>query len=178
MREVIICEGVDLLEKDVNYLIEIKAFYEFLERNPLSHKAISLWHGLMYLWNQSFWREDFTPAMGSISTRCGMGKKSVLSAREELVESGLLIIEEQGKRKFTRYVLVPFCVHSEPLYKQNKIKQNKTNNPPAPRETRRERKAREAEEERVKAEEIKNAEIFKSLEEAQKTLERWCCDEV
>ncbi|MBR5272400.1 MAG: hypothetical protein IKU25_03275 [Clostridia bacterium] len=164
-------------DTDINYLVEIRAFYEFLERNPLSHKAIALWHGLMYLWNQSFWREDFTPAMGSISTRCGMGKNAILSARDELITAGILKVEEQGKRQFTRYTLVPFCADFETLYKQNKIKQNKTkqnNNPPAPRETRREKRAREEEE----LKKIREAEAYRSIQEAQKLLERWCNDEV
>ena len=111
---------------EINYLFQIRAFYEWMERNELSSGAIALWHALMYLWNQSFWKEEFTPAMNSIVARSGMSRASVFKYRKELCESGLLEIFERGGRQLTCYKLVPFEVNFKTLYKQNKTKQNKT----------------------------------------------------
>ncbi len=112
--------------KEINYLFQIKAFYEWLEQNDLSAAAIALWHGLFYMWNISFWSMPFTPAMTSIIARTGLGKTTILRARNELKAAGLLTIKESGGRSPTRYNLVPFVEKIEPLYKPNQTKLNQT----------------------------------------------------
>ena len=113
----------------VNYMLEIKSFYTWLEMHPLKAGAISLWHALMNQWNHAYWTEDFSPAMQLLVVRSGLSKSSVLRARQELIDAGRLRIFETGKRDFTRYELILFH-QIEPdfdtLYKQNKTKQNKT----------------------------------------------------
>ena len=116
-------EGARLRERPdaVNYLREIQCFYTNLEMAPLRANAISLWHALMNQWNRSFWTENFTPAMQLLTVRSGMSKSSVLRARNELIDAGLLRIEETGKRDFTRYHLAlfePNTPHFDTLYKQ------------------------------------------------------------
>ncbi len=110
----------------VNYLFQICAFYEWLERNPLSANAIALWHALMYLWNHSFWAEQFTPAVTSIIPRCNLSKSSILRAREELCENGLLTVIPRKKKQTSIYELKLFTPHPDTLYKLNKNKQNET----------------------------------------------------
>ena len=91
-------------------MLQLKAFYSWLEQNNLSMGGIVLWHGLMYLWNQSFWSKNFTPSMVSIMARTSLSKSTVLRARGELVEAGLLELYPGKKRDITRYKLVPFSV--------------------------------------------------------------------
>lgn len=110
----------------VNYLFQICAFYEWLERNPLSANAIALWHALMYLWNHSFWAETFTPAVTSIIPRCNLSKSSILRAREELCENGLLTVTPRKKKQTSIYELKLFIPHPDTQYKQKEIKQNET----------------------------------------------------
>ncbi len=105
----------------VNYLFQICAFYEWLERNPLSANAIALWHALMYLWNHSFWKETFTPAVTSIIPRCNLSKSSILRAREELVENGLLIVKPRKKKQTSIYELYVFKPYYDTHYKLNEI---------------------------------------------------------
>ena len=41
----------------MNYLTEIKLFYDWLETHPLTPSAIALWHGLMFMANRAGWEE-------------------------------------------------------------------------------------------------------------------------
>ena len=42
----------------MNYMTEIKLFYDWLETHPLSPASITLWHALMFIANRSGWREE------------------------------------------------------------------------------------------------------------------------
>lgn len=113
----------------VNYLLEIKSFYTWLEMHPLKAGAIALWHALMNYWNFTYWTKDFSPAMQILTIRSGLSKSSVLRAREELISAGRLRIFESGKRALTRYEIIlfhPFDADFDTLYKQNKTKQDET----------------------------------------------------
>ena len=113
----------------VNYLREIISFYLWLEEHPMKANAIALWHALMNQWNRTYWKEDFSPAMQVLLTRCGMSKSSLLRARQELVSAGRLRVFEPDSRGFTRYEILlfhPNPAYSDTLYKQNKAKQSQT----------------------------------------------------
>ena len=111
---------------EINYLSELCGFYEWLERNSLSARAIVLWHALMYLWNKSYWIVPFTPAITSIIARTSMSKSSILKAREELKNAGLISVGRRKTFDTSEYKLVPFSADFDTHYKQNKTKQNKT----------------------------------------------------
>lgn len=118
----VILSGGDFINSlRVNYLFQICAFYEWIERNPLSANAIALWHALMYLWNHSFWKETFTPAVTSIIPRCNLSKSSILRAREELVENGLLTVKPRKKKQTSIYELHLFEPYYDTHYKLNEI---------------------------------------------------------
>ena len=156
-------------KKEINYLLQIKCFYEWLERHELSPSAITLWHGLMFLWNQSFWKVSFTPAMPSIIARTGLSKSTVLRARKELQAAKLLQLTENAKNGLTRYKLVSFCEKSDTLYKQNYTIQNKTkNNPPdySPKGDRKERRKIAREEKRQQELAEREALLLKEAQEA------------
>ena len=42
----------------MNYLTEIRLFYEWLETHHLAPSSITLWHALMYTANRSGWAEQ------------------------------------------------------------------------------------------------------------------------
>lgn len=46
----------------MNYLAEIKAFYDRLELNPQPNTVIALWHALMSIANKAGWPDTFTVA--------------------------------------------------------------------------------------------------------------------
>lgn len=48
----------------MNYMTEIKLFYERLETYPLSSAAIALWHALMFTANRCGWAEEFSASLG------------------------------------------------------------------------------------------------------------------
>ena len=56
----------------MNYLTEIKLFYDWLETHPLTPAAISLWHGLMFIANRMGWEEEFTIPLSVLEVRTGM----------------------------------------------------------------------------------------------------------
>lgn len=113
----------------VNYLLEINAFYRWLENHPLSSGAIALWHALMQQWNLSFWEDEFTPALEILCLRSGLSKSSVYRAREELRNAELLQYS-QRKKQATKYELVCFNSQIGNIYKQNKTKLNNTKHDP------------------------------------------------
>ena len=46
----------------MNYLAEIKAFYDRLELSPQPNTVIALWHALMSIANKAGWPDTFTVA--------------------------------------------------------------------------------------------------------------------
>lgn len=74
----------------MNYILEIKAFYELLELNQLHTPAIALWHALMHMANKTGWQDNFTVAIQVLTIKTGLNKQAVLKARNELKEKGLI----------------------------------------------------------------------------------------
>lgn len=56
--------AADMIEGMImmNYIKEINAFYDCLERHLLSASAVTLWHALMHINNKAMWIESFTVA--------------------------------------------------------------------------------------------------------------------
>jgi len=80
----------------MNYLTEIRLFYEWLGTHPLPPSAIALWHGLMYIANCCGWEQEITIPLGLIQTRTMMTPSSIYRSRRILVECGLVTVSEQG----------------------------------------------------------------------------------
>lgn len=74
----------------MNYILEIKAFYDWLELNQLHTPAIALWHALMHMANKTGWQDNFTVAVVVLTIKTGLNKQAVLRARNELKEKGLI----------------------------------------------------------------------------------------
>ena len=65
----------------MNYLTEIRLFYEWLGTHPLPPSAIALWHGLMYIANCCGWEQEITIPLGLIQTRTMMTPSSIYRSR-------------------------------------------------------------------------------------------------
>lgn len=85
----------------MNYILEIKAFYELLELNQLHTPAIVLWHALMHMANKTGWRDNFTVAIQVLTIKTGLNKQAVLKARNELKEKGLIDFRTKSNQAAT-----------------------------------------------------------------------------
>ncbi|MCI1999579.1 MAG: hypothetical protein LKJ75_02440 [Clostridia bacterium] len=82
----------------MNYLLEIKAFYDWLEVNQLPTSGIALWHALMHIANKSKWQDNFTVAVVVLEVKTGLNKQAVLRARNMLKDKGLIDFQKRGNQ--------------------------------------------------------------------------------
>lgn len=135
----------------MNYLQEILNFEKLQELNRLAPGQARVWYVLMYLNNITGWQSWFTVASSTLEFRSGLSRQGVIKARNELKQLGYIDFKTNG-RSATSYHMKPLMqgsvqpslqgsvqdsLHdglqggvqtSSTLYKQNKTKQNKTNN--------------------------------------------------
>lgn len=139
----------------MNYLQEILNFEKLQELNRLAPGQARVWYVLMYLNNITGWQSWFTVASSTLEFRSGLSRQGVIKARNELKQLGYIDFKTNG-RNATSYHMKPLMqgsvqpslqgsvqdslqpsLHdglqggvqtSSALYKQNKTKQNKTNN--------------------------------------------------
>ena len=82
----------------MNYLTEIRLFYDWLETHHLSPSSIALWHGLMYIANRAGWEESLCIPISRIENRTQLSRTSIYRERQRLQEAGLLrYIEREGR---------------------------------------------------------------------------------
>lgn len=130
----------------MNYILEIKAFYDWLEVNQLSTAGIVLWHALMHIANKTGWQDNFTVAIAVLEIKTGLQKKAIINARNNLKQAGLIDFTSRTGNKSAIYKMNSFVVlketqtepqkgtqigtQTEPqkgtINKQDKIKQNGT----------------------------------------------------
>ena len=83
----------------MNYLTEIKLFYDWLETHKLTPSAIALWHGLMYTANRGGWEDSMVLPISIIESRTQLSRSVIYRERKRLVEAGLLrYIEREGRQ--------------------------------------------------------------------------------
>ena len=135
----------------MNYLQEILNFEKLQELNRLAPGQARVWYVLMYLNNITGWQSWFTVASSTLEFRSGLSRQGVIKARNELKQLGYIDFKTNG-RSATSYHMKPLMQgsvqpslqgsvqdslhdglqgsvqNSSALYKQNKTKQNKTNN--------------------------------------------------
>ena len=92
----------------MNYLTEIKLFYDWLETHPLSANGIVLWHGVMQIASRSGWKNPIEIPSSLLETRTHLERTTIFRARSQLVEQGLLRIHNRGGRSPCCYTIVPF----------------------------------------------------------------------
>lgn len=92
----------------MNYLTEIKLFYDWLETHPLTPSAIALWHGLMFMANRSGWEEEITVPISVLESRTGISSATLYRIRIQLSEAGLITVSTQGGRACAKYRILSF----------------------------------------------------------------------
>ena len=89
----------------MNYLTEIRLFYDWLETHHLSPSSIALWHGLMYIANRAGWEESLCIPISRIENRTQLSRTSIYRERQRLQEAGLLrYIEREGRLSSVYYL--------------------------------------------------------------------------
>ena len=104
----------------MNYLTEIKLFYDWLETHPLSANCIVLWHGVMQIASRSGWQNPIEIPSSLLETRTHLERTTIFRARSQLVEQGLLMLHNRGGRSHCAYTIIPFS--------QSVVLQNATQN--------------------------------------------------
>lgn len=89
----------------MNYLAEIKAFYDLVQVKQLSTGQIALWHALMAINNKCTWIEWFTVPNIMLELNTGMSRSGVLKARNSLKQYGLIDFKANGT-KATNYKMI------------------------------------------------------------------------
>ena len=176
----------------MNYILEIKAFYDWLEVNQLSTSAIVLWHALMHIANKTGWQDTFTVATVVLSTKTGLKKQALYNARVALQNKGLISFKIRTGNQAAIYKINSFASvkqtqsdtqlqpqtqtqlqpQTDTINKQNKTKQNCSINPPLPPEGKVQQAAQgEEKTKQQQCREIRNSFVYPP--ELQKKVNEW-----
>lgn len=88
----------------MNYITEIKAFYDLVQLKQLSTGQIALWHALMYINNKCAWNTWFTAPNLTLQLLTGLSRQSISDNRNVLKQFGLIDFKSNGT-KATSYRL-------------------------------------------------------------------------
>lgn len=92
----------------MNYMLEIKLFYDWLETHELSAMGISLWHALMQVASRSGWREELQISLSTLIGRTSLSRTMIYKERENLKRYGLIDYRGLGGRCAGIYVIKSF----------------------------------------------------------------------
>lgn len=99
----------------MNYILEINAFERRMKRQPLPIAAQLLWYKLMAFANRQHWPEWFTVDNERLTEILGASSdKTVRTARQQLIDSGLITYEKGVKGKPGRYKLTAIAFDEFP----------------------------------------------------------------
>lgn len=85
----------------MDYIGEIKGFYDLMLTNQLSTGQIALWHGLMHICNKSHWTRQITVSNQVLESITGLSRKGVYNARNALKQMGLIEFRANGTKATT-----------------------------------------------------------------------------
>lgn len=88
----------------MNYIAEIKAFYDIAQVKQLSTGQIALWHALMYINNKCAWIEWFSVPNIMLEINTGLTRDGIAKARNILKQKELIDFKSNGT-KATSYKL-------------------------------------------------------------------------
>ena len=97
----------------MNYIKELNEFRDWLLTAHLSSGAISLWHALMSINNQSGWKKRFSAPNSIVGQLSGLSRQGILNAREQLIEHGLIRCDKGRRGKAPVYEMISFEKGSE-----------------------------------------------------------------
>jgi hypothetical protein len=90
----------------MNYLVEIRLFYDRIEIAPLSSGAMILWHTLMYLMYKAGWPQELAVSIGTLMARSQLERRGVYRARIILRDNGYIEFREQGGNRSALYKII------------------------------------------------------------------------
>lgn len=96
----------------MNYIGQIKAFYDRLEENSLSTSAIALWHALMYANNKAGWTDEFSVAASLLCFRTGLAERTISKARNELKQKGFIDFRSRRGNRSAVYKIEDLSAYS------------------------------------------------------------------
>ena len=103
--------------REVNYIIEINKFRKFAFDNYVSSNAVLLWYGLFGLNNDLHWREWFKVDNLRLMGYSFIKREATLiSARKELIELGLIEFKKGSKGHPSEYRIVMFSEQQQNNY--------------------------------------------------------------
>ena len=127
----------------MNYITEVKAFYDLILSKRLSTGQIALWHALMHINNKCAWAEWFTVPNRTLELLTGLSRQAISKNRNIMKQLGYLDFKSNGV-KATSYMLNSLqgscqdslqsglqgslqssCQNSSTLNKQDKTRLNK-----------------------------------------------------
>lgn len=97
----------------VNYLIEINALDDWELTHPLSATAYKVMRKLLYLANKERFPEKITVANTVLMSLVGCSEDSLIKARNQLIQAGLLTYK--GQKKATPLYMICYFSHN-PVY--------------------------------------------------------------
>lgn len=95
----------------INYIQQIRAFYDSLLTKSLSAGQIALWHALMHVNNKCTWIEWFTVSNGVLESLTGLSRGGIEKARNTLKQLGYIDFKSNGK-KATSYKITVLSSNS------------------------------------------------------------------
>lgn len=110
----------------MNYLTEIRLFYEWLETHHLAPSSITLWHALMYTANRSGWVEHLAIPISILESRTQMTRSTIYRSREQLVDRGLIGVEVRGSSYSAIYTIFSLENNLVSQYVSQNVSQNET----------------------------------------------------
>ena len=110
----------------MNYLTEIRLFYEWLETHHLAPSSITLWHALMYTANRSGWADQVAIPISILESRTQMTRSTIYRSREQLIERGLIDVEVRGSSFSAIYKMFSLENMLVSQYVSQNVSQNET----------------------------------------------------
>jgi DnaD/phage-associated family protein len=92
----------------MNQVMEMNAFVNWLEINPLEPTTQTLWFHLMVIANKSGYPEWFTVANSLLQAKVGVTENTLIKHRNYLVQKGRIEYKSMGKQKAGKYRLSSF----------------------------------------------------------------------
>lgn len=93
----------------MNYIREIRAFYDWLGVNPLPPGSIALWHALMHVNNKAGWKSEFTVANMMLQSLTGLSRQGLDRARNDLIQRGLIEYTKGRGNRAGKYKVKSVC---------------------------------------------------------------------
>ena len=92
----------------MNYISEIRAFYDWVEYQDVSTNEIVLWHALMSICNKTHWQDSFTVAISTLNLKTRLSRQAIYKARNKLRQLNRIDFKERRGNQSTVYQIIPF----------------------------------------------------------------------